>query len=749
MTLNRKIADLINAQGDVKEQKARAINAEQMDSAQAADVTDDKRVAFYDSLNLLPIANLTNGDRALVGTDSNNARLYISNGLGWYNTGMVNTSPVAIFDDSSYSIDSADDTLLITLGDSDFDQSNLKYSFAFEPSNIVDSAIDFTHDSARVPDITLSVQDGATGVHNFKMFGTVNDGNAQHTDSANITLTLQSIALSSDVSSLNEGDDITYTLACTGLADTFVGYTLSGTGIAAADIDSDSLSGFILVNSGNQGSLVVSTVADYTTEGAETLTMSIDAPYDTVSTPSSVDVTINDTSLTASVSSVGRSASSVNEGSSVTFTVNTTNMASGTRVYYRITGVSSADISSTSSSTGTRTYSASNIATEAGYITVNGSNQATLSITFTSDTLTEGNETCYFRCTRLATSAGTTIVNNTSANSCTVNDTSVAHPTGTVIFHTTQTGNNQYTDYSWTIPANVTNFRVWIVGAGGGGASGSQAVYGGGGGGGGSAGFGYVTGATAGQSWKARIGRGGYSNGGAQSNGTWLGRHSGSQVFNSIGVAGGGAKGIQGHVMSAGQDAQGGSFRNNTHTNKDNGVQLYLQGAGSGASGGQWSYIYGQTTDNNGKAGGGGGAAGFGGRGQIPSGGQDTSRGTHQSGRGGGNPQTGAGGFANTGGCGGGGSGKPGGHGGSFGNQVSDQLGAGTGGSAGYPSFGQTSMLNAGGAGGNLGGTQQLAGGGGGGGGGRYSTSQTQGGQQGHGGKVIIQYGAQSNQQQW
>ena len=748
MTLNRKIADLINAQGDVKEQKARAINAEQMDSAQATDVTNDKRIAYYDSLNLLPIANLTNGDRAFVGTDSNNARLYISNGTGWYNTGMVNTSPVAIFDDSSYSIDSANDSLLITLGDSDFDQSNLKYSFAFEPSNITDSAIDFVHDSARSPDITITAQDSATGVHDFKILGTVNDGNAQHTDSANVTLTLQSINLSANVSSLNEGEDITYTLACTGLADTLVGYTLSGTGITAADIDSDSLSGFIHINSSNQGSLVVGTVADYSTEGAETLTMSIDAPHDTIASPSSVDVTINDTSLTASVSSVGRSASSVNEGSSVTFTVNTTNMPSGNRVYYRITGISAADINGTpSSSTGTRTYNSSTISSEAGYITVNGSNQATLTINFKNDNLTEGNETCYFRCTRLATSTGTTIVNNTSSNSCTVNDTSVAHPTATTIFHNTQTGNNQFTDYTWTIPANVTNFRVWLVGGGGGGASGSQAVYGGGGGGGGAIGYGYITGATPGQTWKARVARGGWANGSANYQ-TWLGRHSG-QVYNTFGSAGGGAAGIQGHVMSAGQDAQGGAFSNLTNNPKDSGVQVYLQGAGSGASGGQWSYIYGQFTDNNGKAGGGGGAAGFGGRGQIPGAGQATSRGTHQSGRGGGNPQTGAGGTGNTGGCGGGGSGKPGGHGGSFGNQVTKTLGAGTGGSAGYPQFGQTAMLNAGGAGGNLGGTQQLAGGGGGGGGGRYSTSQTQSGQQGHGGKVIIQYGAQSSQQQW
>jgi len=749
MTLNRKIADLINAQGDVKQDKTLAINAEQMDSAQAADVTDNKKIAYYDSLNLLPIANLTNGDRAFVGTDSNNARLYISNGSGWYNTGMVNTSPAAIFDDSSYSIDSADDTLLITLGDSDFDQANLTYSFAFEPSNITDSAIDFVHDSARSPDITITAQDGATGVHDFKILGTVNDGNAQHTDSANVTLTLQSITLSSDVSSVNEGNDITYSLQCTGLADTLVGYTLSGTGITAADIDSDSLSGFIHINSSNQGSLVVSTVADYATEGTETITMSIDAPYDTVSTPSSVDVTINDTSLTAGVSGVSRSSSSVNEGSSVTFTVNTTNMPSGNRVYYRITGISAADINGTpSSSTGTRTYNSSTISSEAGYITVNGSNQANLTINFKNDNLTEGNETCYFRCTRLATSTGTTIVNNTSSTFCTVNDTSVSHPTATTIFHNTQTGSNQFTDYTWTIPANVTNFRVWLVGGGGGGATGSQAAYGGGGGGGGAIGYGYITGATPGATWKARVARGGYANGSANYQ-TWLGRHVGAQVYNSFGNAGGGANGIQGHVMGAGQDAQGGAFTNWTNNPKDTGVQVYLQGAGSGASGGQWYYVYGQFTDNNGFAGGGGGAAGYGGRGQIPGAGQSTARGTHQSTNGsGGNPKTGAGGTGNTGGCGGGGSGKGGGHGGSFGNQVSASLGSGSGGAAAY-TFSQSSMLNYGGAGGNLGGSQQLAGGGGGGGGGRYSTSQTQSGQQGHGGKIIIQYGAQSSQQQW
>jgi len=98
--------------------------------------------------------------------------------------------------------------------------------------------------------------------------------------------------------------------------------------------------------------------------------------------------------------SLGRSTASVNEGQSFTITLTTTNVDNGTNVPYQITGVSSADINGASLS---------------GNFTVN-SNTATLNITTTADSLTEGNETFTI------TLVGITPIVTTSV---TINDTSV------------------------------------------------------------------------------------------------------------------------------------------------------------------------------------------------------------------------------------------------------------------------------------------------------------------------------------
>ena len=71
---------------------------------------------------------------------------------------------------------------------------------------------------------------------------------------------------------------------------------------------------------------------DWTTEGNETLT--VQARVNSTSGPivATSTLTIQDTSLTPIVS-ISESATSVNEGSSVTFTLSTTNFPSGTLTY--------------------------------------------------------------------------------------------------------------------------------------------------------------------------------------------------------------------------------------------------------------------------------------------------------------------------------------------------------------------------------------------------------------------------------
>ena len=75
------------------------------------------------------------------------------------------------------------------------------------------------------------------------------------------------------------------------------------------------------------------------------------------------------------------SATSVNEGSSVTFTMVTTNVAAGTSLSYSIGGVSSSDISGGQTS---------------GSMVVGSNGQASTSVMLVADQTTEGNETLTF-----------------------------------------------------------------------------------------------------------------------------------------------------------------------------------------------------------------------------------------------------------------------------------------------------------------------------------------------------------------
>ena len=98
---------------------------------------------------------------------------------------------------------------------------------------------------------------------------------------------------------------------------------------------------------------------------------------------------------------IGRSLSAVNEGSSVTFTLSTTNVANGTVLPYTISGISSNDVT-TGSLTGSFTVS---------------NNLATATITMSADQLTEGAET-----------ATLTLNSVAASNFVVVNDTSIFTP---------------------------------------------------------------------------------------------------------------------------------------------------------------------------------------------------------------------------------------------------------------------------------------------------------------------------------
>lgn len=102
--------------------------------------------------------------------------------------------------------------------------------------------------------------------------------------------TLPSLALSSNVSSVNEGNSVAFTLQATNIEDeTSIGYTISG--VSTADITPATLSGSFTVSS-ETATRTITLNEDYTTEGTEYLTLTLN-DY-----PLSKAVTIGDTSLT-------------------------------------------------------------------------------------------------------------------------------------------------------------------------------------------------------------------------------------------------------------------------------------------------------------------------------------------------------------------------------------------------------------------------------------------------------------------
>jgi len=154
---------------------------------------------------------------------------------------------------------------------------------------------------------------------------------------------------------------------------------------------------------------------DLLLEGAETMIVSISSITPSLTAAlTSGSLIINDTSFELPTYEIGRSLSTVDEGSSVTFTLSTTNVADGTVLPYTITGISANDVTD-GSLTGSFTIS---------------NDRATAIITMSADQLTEGAET-----------ATLTLNDGAASNFVLVNDTSMTPlpppPLGAVISYDT------------------------------------------------------------------------------------------------------------------------------------------------------------------------------------------------------------------------------------------------------------------------------------------------------------------------
>jgi len=209
---------------------------------------------------------------------------------------------------------------------------------------------------------------------------------------------------STPTTSVDEGSTITFNIATTNFATGTLYYSISGA-VAAADFQSGSLTGSFAV-SASSGTVALTLVADAATEGAESFTFNVRTDNATTgSIIGSRTITVNDTSVVVSAN-ISPSATSLNEGGTLTFTVTTTGISNGVTLWYRITG------------TGINTADFTDNLSSASF-TVN-SNSATINKTLANDLLTEGSETLQFIVsqtdggTALATSTGISVADTST-----------------------------------------------------------------------------------------------------------------------------------------------------------------------------------------------------------------------------------------------------------------------------------------------------------------------------------------------
>lgn len=337
---------------------------------------------------------------------------------GYANTPKANTTNFS--DSSTY------DLMFGSLG------FNVDYWFAGNLSNIriAKSAYYIT---SFIPDRTpfTRTSQGATNVQlllNFKNnAGLLTDSSANNITVTNSTLSLvtystltpfsgafvtppvvtaASATVTPSTTTPNEGDSITFNVTTANTPDGTYYWSIElpvTEPISTADISGASLTGSFTVT-GATGSFVITTLKDLLTEGVETFSMFVRTGSTTGTVLGTSDeISIADTSITPSLTPA---SSSVNEGSSISFTAANVG-PDGT--YYWTTGVNPADVSATS---GSFTVSGSTGGIDNG--------TGTFSITTLADRVTEGNETMAVQ-VRSGSTSGTVV----ASTSVTITDISL------------------------------------------------------------------------------------------------------------------------------------------------------------------------------------------------------------------------------------------------------------------------------------------------------------------------------------
>lgn len=214
-----------------------------------------------------------------------------------------------------------------------------------------------------------------------------------------------------NISSVDEGNSVTFTVSTTNVSNgTVLYWTTTGTNINSGDFTT-AITGSVTINNGT-ATIVRTLTNDLTTEGTEAFALQLrTGSISGTIVATSTNVTINDTSTTPTPTYSASATTPVNEGSSSTCAVTTTNVANGTTLYWTILNgtTQNADFSTTS-----------------GSFTVN-SNSGSFSIPIVADLTTEGNQTFSVQI-RTGSTSGTVVA---TSNPVTINDTSTT-PAGDV-----------------------------------------------------------------------------------------------------------------------------------------------------------------------------------------------------------------------------------------------------------------------------------------------------------------------------
>jgi hypothetical protein len=308
------------------------------------------------------------------------------------------------------------------------------------------------------------------------------------------------------------------------------------------------------------------------------------------------------------------SAGSVNEGSSITFTISGTNIVNGS-YYWTVSG-----------SGGANDASISDLTPNTGYVTITD-NSGSFSVTAVADSITETAETFV---ANLWSQSGSAFL--TASSTVTINASGTPVSSTPVWTFKTTPGT-----YSWTIPTGRTVATFMIIAGGGGGRS---TTSGGGGGGAGGQELLFEYSVTPGDVITMVVGAGGAantagssssissstgasltitggtsgtsgttSNGGAAGSGSFTSsKAGGSGVFNNAGGGGGGAGGLAGGSAGGGATGNIGGAGAASVTINVNGTDYESSGGGGGAGAGEGGT--GGTSNLSGGAGAGPGGTG-------------------------------------------------------------------------------------------------------------------------------------------